>query len=62
MFLNLLGTSKKWNDKILSWDGVPQEVLDDHGLSYDEEWLSKFVAQSKRLDTAKWDEDGNLIS
>ena len=44
------------------WDGVPQEVLDDHGLSYDEEWLSKFVDQSKRLDTAKWDEDGNLIS
>ena len=44
------------------WDGVPQEVLDDHGLSYDEEWLSKFVDQSKRLDIAKWDDDGNLIS
>ena len=44
------------------WDGVPQEVLDDHGLSYDEEWLSKFIDQSKRLDIAKWDEDGNLIS
>ena len=44
------------------WDGVPQEVLDEHGLSYDEEWLSKFVDQSKRLDIAKWDDDGNLIS
>ena len=44
------------------WDGVPQEVLDDHGLSYDEEWLSKFVDQSKRLDIAQWDDDGNLIS
>ena len=44
------------------WDGVPQEVLDDHGLSYDEAWLSKFVDQSKRLDIAKWDDDGNLIS
>ena len=44
------------------WDGVPQEVLDEHGLSYDEEWLSKFVDQSKRLDIAKWDDYGNLIS
>ena len=44
------------------WDGVPQDELDKHGLSYDEEWLSKCVDQSKRTVIAEWDEDGNLIN
>ena len=44
------------------WDGVPQQVLDQHGMAYDEEWLAKCVDQSKRNDIAKWDENGNLIS
>jgi len=44
------------------WDGVPQEVLDKHGLSYDPEWIAKCVDQSKRDVVAKWDEAGNLIS
>ena len=44
------------------WDGVPQDVLDDHGLSYDYEWITKCVDQEKRNDTAQWDEQGNLIS
>jgi hypothetical protein len=44
------------------WDGVPQEVLDDHGMSYNPEWLAKCVDQSKRADIAQWDADGNLIS
>ena len=26
-----------------NWDGVPQDVLDAHGLSYDPEWLKKCV-------------------
>ena len=44
------------------WDGVPEEVLKEHGLSYDKEWLDKCVDQSKRGDIAQWDENGNLIS
>lgn len=44
------------------WDGVPDEVLKEHGLSYDQEWLSKCVDQSKRDVLAEWDEEGNLIS
>ena len=44
------------------WDGVPEDVLQEHGLQYDESWLPKFVDQSKRNDTAQWDEEGNLIS
>lgn len=44
------------------WDGVPQDVLDEHGLSYDPEWLSKCVDIKTRGDIAQWDEDGKLIS
>ncbi|MBO3697098.1 gluconate 2-dehydrogenase subunit 3 family protein [Roseivirga sp. E12] len=44
------------------WDGVPQDVLDEQGLSYDEEWLAKCVDQSKRMDIAQWDDDGNLLT
>jgi len=45
-----------------NWDGVPQEVLDDHGLSYDPEWLAKCVDHATRGEVAEWDDDGNLIS
>ena len=44
------------------WDGVPQEVLDKHGLSYEPEWLAKCVDQSSRMTIAQWDNDGNLIA
>ena len=44
------------------WDGVPDDVLKDHGMSYDESWMTKFVDQSKRNDQAVWDDEGNLIS
>jgi len=44
------------------WDGVPEDVLKDHGMSYDKSWMPKFVNQSKRNDLAQWDEEGNLIS
>ena len=44
------------------WDGVPEDVLKEHGMSYEEEWLSKCVDQSKREDIAKWDDDGNLLT
>jgi len=44
------------------WDGVPQDVLDDHGLAYDPVWIAKCVDQEKRNDVAQWDNEGNLIS
>lgn len=44
------------------WDGVPQEVLDQHGVAYDEEWLAKCVDQSKRGIIAEWDDEGNLLT
>ena len=44
------------------WDGVPQEVLDQHGMAYDPEWIAKCVDQSKRNIIAEWDDDGNLLT
>ncbi|XOV92863.1 MAG: gluconate 2-dehydrogenase subunit 3 family protein [Bacteroidota bacterium] len=44
------------------WDGVPDDVLKDHGMEYPAEWIPQFVDQSKRDVKAEWDEDGNLIT
>lgn len=44
------------------WDGVPEDVLEQHGLAYDEEWLAKCVDQSKRGIIAEWDDEGNLLT
>lgn len=44
------------------WDGVPDEVLEEHGLSYDPEWIKRYVNQDQRMDVASWDENGDLIT
>ncbi len=44
------------------WDGVPAEVLKDHDVDYDSEWLAKCVDQSKRNEIAQWDDQGNLLT
>ena len=44
------------------WDGVPEDVLKDHDVSYDGEWIAKCVDQSRRNETAVWDKDGNLLT
>ncbi len=44
------------------WDGVPEDVLAQHGVSYDEEWLAKCIDQSTRGVIAEWDDEGNLIT
>lgn len=44
------------------WDGVPEEVLAEHEVAYEPEWLAKCIDQSKRDVIAEWDEDMNLIS
>jgi hypothetical protein len=43
------------------WDGVPEDVLKSHGLSYEPEWLVKCIDQSKRNDIATWDENGDIV-
>lgn len=44
------------------WDGVPQDVLEQHGVAYDPAWIAKCVDQSKRNIVAEWDENGNLLT
>ena len=44
------------------WDGVPQDVLDQHGVAYDPEWIAKCIDQSTRGTIATWDNDGNLLT
>ena len=44
------------------WDGVPQHVLDKHGLAYEPEWLAKCVDQERRNETAAWDDTGRLLT
>ena len=44
------------------WDGVPDDVLKDHGLSYDKDWLKKCIDQNTRTDIAEWDDEGNLLN
>lgn len=44
------------------WDGVPEDVLKEHGMKYEEEWLAKCLDPDTRNDVAQWDEEGNLIS
>ncbi len=44
------------------WDGVPEEVLKEHDVDYDPDWIARCVDQSKREVIAEWDEEGNLLT
>jgi hypothetical protein len=43
------------------WDGVPEEVLNKYGLSYDEKTLNACLKIEDQQKIAQWDEKGNLI-
>jgi len=44
------------------WDGVPEDVLAQHGVAYEPEWIAKCVDQSKRGVIAEWDDKCNLLT
>ena len=44
------------------WDGVPDNIMKEHGFSYDKDWKYNFVDPMTRNDLAEWDENGNLIT
>ena len=44
------------------WDGVPQDVLDQHGMAYDPAWIAKCIDQNTRNEVAQWDDNGNLLT
>lgn len=43
------------------WDGVPDEVLEKHGLAYDEKTLNETARPEERGLLAEWTENGELI-
>ena len=43
------------------WEGVPQEVLDKHGVQYEEKYASIYLDPLTRNQIAQWDEQGNLV-
>lgn len=44
------------------WDGIPPEVLAEHDVEYEDEWLAKCIDQDTRNEIARWDEEGNLLT
>lgn len=44
------------------WDGVPKDVLEKHNMTYDEQWMPKFLDVNTRNEQAVWDENGNLLT
>ncbi len=44
------------------WDGVPAEVLKDHDVDYDPEWIAKCINQEKRNELVQWDDEGNVLN
>jgi gluconate 2-dehydrogenase gamma chain len=43
------------------WDGIPDHVLEEHGMAYDEKILEESIHNDERNRVAEWDEEGNLI-
>ncbi len=43
------------------WDGVPEDVLKKHGLSYDQKTLNQSIKAEDRNRVAEWDDEGNLL-
>ncbi len=43
------------------WDGVPDDVLQKHGLSYDQKTLDETIKEEDRYRVAEWDDEGNIL-
>lgn len=43
------------------WDGVPADVMEKHGFSYEEKYTNQYITQEHREVEAKWDDEGNLV-
>lgn len=43
------------------WDGVPAEVLAEHDVDYEPDWVAKCLDPATRNEQAQWDESGNLL-
>jgi hypothetical protein len=44
------------------WDGVPNEILQEHGFDYDKKYMAIYITEENRTKAAEWDDTGNLLS
>lgn len=44
-----------------AWDGVPQEVMDKHGMQLEEKYLTQYLKMEDRGTIIAWDDEGNII-
>ncbi len=44
------------------WEGVPQDVMNQYGLSLEEKYLDVYLKAEDRATVATWDDQGKLIS
>lgn len=44
------------------WEGVPQDVMDQYGLSLDEKYQNVYLKSEDRGTISDWDDQGNLIA
>ncbi|TXE04793.1 gluconate 2-dehydrogenase subunit 3 family protein [Algoriphagus aquimarinus] len=44
-----------------AWDGVPQEVMDKHGVKLEEKYLPLYLKMEDRGTIIEWDDDANII-
>jgi len=45
-----------------NWDGVPDEVLKQHGFELPKKYVDQYVNFDTRNEKAEWDDKGNLIT
>lgn len=43
------------------WDGVPEDVLQKHGLTYDQKTMDECIKEEDRYRVAEWDDEGNIL-
>ncbi len=44
-----------------AWDGVPQEVMNKHGVQLEEKYISQYLKMEDRGTIIEWDDEGNII-
>lgn len=44
-----------------AWDGVPQQVMDKHGVKLEEKYIPQYLKMEDRGTIIEWDDDANII-
>jgi len=44
-----------------AWDGVPEQVMDKHGMKLEEKYIPQYLKMEDRGTIIEWDDDANII-